>query len=94
MFALIFALIVNFLNTHTLYSQAEESKPLLRVFPIYRIEECEWAIRMDICHYCIRKGERYAQKIYFLEDKPYRVHGCFSQKKGFYAHEFPDLQTR
>ncbi|MCB1143835.1 MAG: hypothetical protein H7A24_02975 [Leptospiraceae bacterium] len=62
----------------------EESKPLLRVFPIYRPEECDWAIRWDICLACMRMGERYAQKIYFpTEGGPIRVHGCFTNQKGF-----------
>lgn len=67
----------------------EDSKPLLRVYPIFREEECEWAIRLDICRYCIKKGERYAQKIIFYSDAPYRIHGCYTEKKGFYAHELP-----
>lgn len=63
----------------------EESKPLLRVFPIFRPEECEWAIRFDICLRCIARKERYAQKIYFLkEGAPFREHGCFTDEKGFY----------
>lgn len=62
----------------------EISKPLLRVFPAYRMEECEWAVRMDVCWACIRKKERYAQKIYFLkEGGTYREHGCYTDKKGF-----------
>lgn len=73
-----------------LFSREEESKPLLRVFPIFREEECDWSIRLDICLYCIRKGEKYAQKIYFYEDLPYRVHGCYTDKKGFYTHELPN----
>jgi len=64
----------------------EESKPLLRVFPIFRPEECEWAIRFDICLRCMQKRERYAQKIYFLKESgPYREHGCYTDKKGFYV---------
>jgi hypothetical protein len=66
---------------------AEDSLPLLRVFPIYRKEECEWAIRWDVCLSCMRQGEKYAQKIIFLEDKPYRLHGCMHPKKGFYSWE-------
>lgn len=62
----------------------EESKPLLRVFPIYRAEECEWSIRFDICLKCIRKKEKYAQRILFYSDKPFREHGCYTDEKGFY----------
>jgi hypothetical protein len=65
----------------------QDTKPLLRVYPIFRREECEWAPRMDICWYCIKKNERYAQKIYFMNDKPYREHGCYTEKKGFYLIE-------
>ncbi len=65
----------------------EESKPLLRVFPIYRIEECEWAIRFDICLKCIRKKESYAQRIRFLENEVFREHGCYTDSKGFYILE-------
>jgi hypothetical protein len=75
-----------------IFAQTEDSKPLLRVFPIFREEECDWSIRLDICLYCIRKGEKYAQKIYFYSDRPYRVHGCYTEKKGFYTHEFPRNQ--
>lgn len=66
-------------------SQAEQetSKPLLRVFPIYRTEECEWAIRMFVCQKCIARKERYAQKIHFYENGLYRVHGCYTKEKGF-----------
>lgn len=63
----------------------EDSKPLLRVFPIYRIEECEWAIQMFICQKCIQKKEKYAQKIYFYSNGPYREHGCYTDSKGFYT---------
>lgn len=63
----------------------QESKPLLRVYPIFRPEECEWSIRFDICLRCMKKKERYAQKIYFFKDgSPYREHGCFTDAKGFY----------
>ena len=64
----------------------EESKPLLRVFPIFRPEECEWSIRFDICLRCIKKREHYAQKIYFMKDGgPFREHGCYTDEKGFYV---------
>lgn len=64
----------------------QESKPLLRVFPIFRPEECEWAIRFDICLRCMKKRERYAQRILFMkEGSPYREHGCYTNEKGFYV---------
>ena len=67
------------------FSSEEESKPLLRVFPIFRPEECEWAIRFDVCLRCIKKRERYAQRILFMkEGGPYREHGCYTDEKGFY----------
>jgi len=63
----------------------QESKPLLRVFPIFRPEECEWSIRFDICLRCMKKRERYAQRILFMkEGGPYREHGCYTDEKGFY----------
>lgn len=63
----------------------QESKPLLRVFPIFRPEECEWSIRFDICLRCMKKRERYAQRILFMkEGGPYREHGCYTEEKGFY----------
>jgi hypothetical protein len=65
----------------------EDSKPLLRVFPIYRVEECEWAIRMFICQRCVKNNERYAQKIYFYKDGPLRISGCYTDEKGFYVPE-------
>lgn len=67
------------------FSGEEESKPLLRVFPIFRPEECEWAIRFDVCLRCMKKRERYAQRILFMkEGGPYREHGCYTDEKGFY----------
>ena len=72
----------------------EESVPLLRVFPIYRKEECEWAIRWDICLSCMRQGEKYAQKIYFNNDGTYRIHGCFHPNKGFYPLENKDSDSK
>jgi len=68
------------------FSSEEESKPLLRVFPIFRPEECEWAIRFDVCLRCMKKRERYAQRILFMkEGGPYREHGCYTDEKGFYV---------
>lgn len=68
------------------FSSEEESKPLLRVFPIFRPEECEGAIRFDICLRCMKKRERYAQRILFMkEGGPYREHGCYTDEKGFYV---------
>lgn len=62
----------------------EISKPLLRVFPTFRPEECEdWAIRPFICKRCLWEGKRYAQEIRFFEDGPYRTHGCYTDAKGF-----------
>ena len=58
-------------------------KPLLRVFPIFRKEECDWSIRFFICVRCMEQNKRYAQKIYFYESGIYRVHGCYSEKIGF-----------
>ena len=63
----------------------EDSVPLLRVFPPRNEYECEWSIRYFICLKCIRSGKLYAQKIYFYEDGPYRVHGCYSDRSGFEA---------
>ena len=81
-------LLVLFVNLFLLPLFGEEvSLPLLRVFPIYRKEECDWAIRWDVCLSCMRQGEKYAQKIIFMEDKPYRVHGCMHPQKGFYSWE-------
>ncbi len=81
-FFLIFCLLP---GGYALLSESEEiSKPLLRVFPTYRFEECEdWAIRPFICKRCIWEGKRYAQKIFFYEDGPYRLHGCYTDKTGF-----------
>ncbi|MDF3819618.1 hypothetical protein P3G55_06895 [Leptospira sp. 96542] len=62
----------------------EISKPLLRVFPTFRFEECEdWAIMPFVCKRCLVEGKRYAQKIQFYEDGPFRIHGCYSEKLGF-----------
>ncbi|AXR62715.1 hypothetical protein [Leptospira mayottensis] len=61
-----------------------ETKPLLRVFPSYRKEECDWAIRWDICLSCLKIGRRYAQKIHFYPSRPYREHGCYSDEEGFF----------
>nr|WP_246813875.1 hypothetical protein [Leptospira gomenensis] len=81
-----------------LYSQTEirnesfseksaESKPLLRVFPSFRKEECDWAIRWDVCLQCLKSGRRYAQKIHFFASGPYREHGCYSDEEGFFLME-------
>ena len=52
---------------------------------IFRPEECEWAIRFDVCLRCMKKRERYAQRILFMkEGGPYREHGCYTDEKGFY----------
>ncbi|WP_343286629.1 hypothetical protein [Leptospira stimsonii] len=64
-----------------------ESKPLLRVFPSFRKEECDWAIRWDICLNCLRIGRRYAQKIHFYPSGPHREHGCYSEEEGFFLLE-------
>ncbi|MCB1178842.1 MAG: hypothetical protein KDK36_14750 [Leptospiraceae bacterium] len=86
--AIIYLLIYLSIFSNSIISQAQEdSKPLLRVFPIFRYEECDWAIRMDICHRCLSIGERYAQRIIFYKDKPYREHGCYTDSKGFHLLE-------
>ncbi|WP_244247552.1 hypothetical protein [Leptospira yasudae] len=64
-----------------------ETKPLLRVFPSFRKEECDWAIRWDICMSCLKIGRRYAQKIHFYPSGPYREHGCYSDEEGFFLME-------
>lgn len=62
----------------------EEIKPLLRVLPAYRAEECQsWAIRPFTCQRCLEKGMRYAQQIRWEEDRPYREHGCYTEEGGF-----------
>ncbi|XDD52349.1 hypothetical protein AB3N59_18605 [Leptospira sp. WS92.C1] len=68
-------------------AEGPESKPLLRVFPSFRKEECDWAIRWDICLSCMKLGRRYAQKIHFYPSGPYREHGCYSEKEGFFLME-------
>lgn len=87
-----FGLIFLILSTLSIISQEildeDEIKPLLRVFPIFRPEECEWAIRFDICLRCIARKERYAQRILFIKQSgTYREHGCYTDKKGFYKLE-------
>ena len=60
-------------------------KNLLRVLPAFRPEECDWAIRKFICLRCHKNGFSYAQNIIFVEDdRPYRLHGCYSEEKGFF----------
>lgn len=80
-----------FILLFNLFSEPEgeqESKPFFRVFPIHRFEECEWATRPFICHKCILKNEKYAQKIYFYKNKPpFREHGCYTKAKGFVVIE-------
>ncbi|ALO28416.1 MULTISPECIES: hypothetical protein [Leptospira] len=66
-------------------NEQAETKPLLRVFPSYRKEECDWAIRWDICLNCLKIGRRYAQKIHFYPSRPYREHGCYSDEEGFFT---------
>ncbi|TGM03637.1 hypothetical protein EHQ76_08295 [Leptospira barantonii] len=68
-------------------TEKAETKPLLRVFPSYRKEECDWAIRWDICLSCMRIGRRYAQRIHFYPSGPYREHGCYSEEEGFFLME-------
>ena len=68
--------------------KGSSSRPrrLLRVWPSYRPEECEWAIRKFICLRCLKNGHKYAQEIYFLEDgRPYRIHGCFTDEEIFFS---------
>ncbi|EPG72533.1 hypothetical protein LEP1GSC058_1049 [Leptospira fainei serovar Hurstbridge str. BUT 6] len=67
--------------------ETPESKPLLRVLPAFRKEECDWAIRWDICLKCVRNGVRYAQRIHFFPSGPYREHGCYTEEKGFFLLE-------
>ncbi|WP_246052837.1 hypothetical protein [Leptospira semungkisensis] len=59
-------------------------KPLLRVLPAFRTEECDWAIRWDICLKCVRNEYRYAQRIHFFPSGQYREHGCYTEEKGFF----------
>ena len=62
----------------------ELSKPMLRVFPTFRPEECEdWAILPFVCKRCLWEGKQYAQKIFFYESGPYRLHGCYLEPEGF-----------
>ncbi|EMK07954.1 MULTISPECIES: hypothetical protein [Leptospira] len=76
-----------FPQTNPQDADAAEIKPLLRVFPSYRREECDWAIRWDICLSCLKIGRRYAQKIHFYPSGPYREHGCYSEEEGFFLME-------
>lgn len=59
-------------------------KPLLRVLPVFRKEECDWAIRWDICLRCVESGFRYAQRIHFFPSGQYREHGCYSEEWSFF----------
>lgn len=62
----------------------EKKRELLRVWPSYRPEECEWAIRKFICLRCLKNKKFYAQKIKFdSEDRPFRIHGCYTEETGF-----------
>ncbi|PJE02250.1 MAG: hypothetical protein CK427_08195 [Leptospira sp.] len=62
----------------------EKKQNLLRVLPAFRPEECDWAIRKFICLRCLKNGKQYAQNIIFdSEDRPMRIHGCFSERDGF-----------
>ncbi|WP_246050620.1 hypothetical protein [Leptospira langatensis] len=92
---LLFALLLSFgiLGSHGNLSSSPESafpgespsvKPLLRILPAFREEECDWAIRWDICLKCIRRDYRYAQKIHFFPSGQYREHGCYTEEKGFF----------
>ncbi|TGL61898.1 hypothetical protein EHQ58_04635 [Leptospira ognonensis] len=64
--------------------EEEISKPLLRVWPAFRPEECEdWAIMPFICKRCLWEGKQYAQRIFFFESGPYREHGCYLEPEGF-----------
>jgi hypothetical protein len=66
----------------------EKNTKLLRVWPSYRAEECDWAIRKFICLRCLKNGYKYAQEISFDEERrPIRLHGCFSDQKGFFPIE-------
>lgn len=76
---------LNFFSISSQEKKQEISKPLLRVFPVLKIQECEWAIRMDVCWQCLRLEKRYAQKIFFYEDGQYRLHGCYTEKEGFHV---------
>ncbi|WP_244594503.1 hypothetical protein [Leptospira ryugenii] len=83
MLAFVF-LIVSLYPTLGAEKEEEISKPLLRVWPAFRPEECEdWAILPFICKRCLWEGKQYAQKIYFFESGPYREHGCYSEPKGY-----------
>ncbi|WCL47642.1 hypothetical protein [Leptospira sp. GIMC2001] len=64
------------------------TKPLLRIWPAFRPEECDWAIRKFICLRCLRNQKSYAQIIEFnQDDEPTRIHGCYSKSLGFEAIE-------
>jgi hypothetical protein len=82
-FLLICFCLLSLFGVTLLGREKEETKPLLRVWPAYRMEECEWAIQTFICQDCISKGKRYAQLIRFLETGPYRIHGCYTDETGF-----------
>lgn len=74
--------------TDHMAKEEEISKPLLRVWPAFRPEECEdWAILPYLCKRCILQGKQYAQKIFFYESGPYRLHGCYLEPEGFILEE-------
>jgi len=82
LFVLIFLSLVMVLSIAA--EEEEISKPLLRVWPTFRPEECEdWAISPFICKRCLWEGKQYAQKIFFYESGPYRLHGCYFEPEGF-----------
>lgn len=91
LFSFTFIIIINGTFYQILPQPNESKEPstirrLLRVWPSFRPEECDWAIRKFICLRCLKNGYQYAQEIHFLEDyRPYRIHGCYTQEKGFFA---------
>ncbi|TGL58848.1 hypothetical protein [Leptospira sarikeiensis] len=64
--------------------ETPDVKPLLRVLPAFRKEECDWAIRWDVCLRCVSNRYRYAQRIHFYPSGQYREHGCYSEERGFF----------
>ncbi|WP_411821305.1 hypothetical protein [Leptospira sp. 'Mane'] len=83
--SLLFVLV---LATNLMAKEEEISKPLLRVWPAFRPEECEdWAILPYLCKRCLLQGKQYAQKIFFYESGPYRLHGCYLEPEGFSLEE-------
>jgi hypothetical protein len=79
-------LVLLFSSVFSLRALKEEeiSKPLLRVWPAFRPEECaDWAILPFVCQKCLWEGKQYAQKIFFYESGHYRLHGCYLEPEGF-----------